>query len=240
MNVKNLKKSLREKEFRKQQLVANWCSYLNSHRKIDLYRKDNIEKADVNSLAQIIGKNDINSFFSNNTIVETTSIFVDKLFNDFLKAWKSNLKREDLKFLIGLGNDDFINGFEKYINFNIEVFYDYDILAYELISDIGIFKEKALKYINKNSLDEILSRSSDIESGYIGIIINGSDVIKNLRRKETHVTSSKLIVGLLDMAHRAGFYRSFYSKKPLKLKFGRFFIDEGEIGGLFGKVEWKH
>ncbi len=155
--------------------------------------------------------------------------------------------------------DEFRFAFEEHLNYNVEVFFDYDVLLREKESyEVGYdgvnnfidpdipesieFQKKSLNYITPKQLETILANSWG-GVGYFGIIINAMDILEAIREDKKTVSSSQLVIGVHDALSGSGYYTQVNLPRgesfTMKMDGARLDYGSYSIGDVFGGVDWK-
>lgn len=169
-----------------------------------------------------------------------------------------------------IGDEEmFREEFENYVLWNIEKLFDFPVLLMDSVTyEVGFngasneidetvaeqkeFKDKALKIVTEKQFDEILANSWD-GSGFFGIIINGSDIIKAIKNGDIVVKSSEVVVGIHDGFNGSGYFKRVNvariqnvgedcGDKEYGIVLARSEFDWGRysLGAVFGDVEWRY
>jgi hypothetical protein len=177
-------------------------------------------------------------------------------FRDFLS---SNSVDED----IIKDEERFREEFESLVLWNVEKLFDFPVLlkeakTYEVdyngahneinesVQEQILFKSKALKLITEEQFNEVLMNSWD-GSGFFGIIISGSDIIKAIKGKNNIVSSSEVIVGIHDGFNGSGYFKRVDISKDCDNKEYGINLDNAELdygryclGSVFGSHGWEY
>jgi hypothetical protein len=170
-----------------------------------------------------------------------------------------------------IGDEErFREEFECYIIWNIEKLFDFPVLlmeekTYEIefnginneINDAVLeqkeFKDKVLKFITEEQFNEILINSWD-GSGFFGIIISGSDIIKAMKGGNNIVGSSEVVVGIHDGFNGSGYFKrvnishirdsvdKICRDREYGIAIDKARLDWGKygLGAVYGNVEWRY
>jgi hypothetical protein len=169
-----------------------------------------------------------------------------------------------------IGDEEkFREEFECYIIWNIEKLFDFPVLLMdEKTYEIGFngvnneinenvleqkeFKDKALKFITEEQFNEILTNSWD-GSGFFGIMISGSDIIKAMKGNNNIVGSSEVVVGIHDGFNGSGYFKRVNISHIIDIDKichdgeYRIAIDKAQLdwgryslGAVYGDVEWRY
>jgi hypothetical protein len=103
-----------------------------------------------------------------------------------------------------------------------------------------------LKLITEEQFNEVLMNSWD-GSGFFGIIISGSDIIKAIKGKNNIVSSSEVIVGIHDGFNGSGYFKRVDISKDCDNKEYGINLDNAELdygryclGSVFGSHGWEY
>jgi hypothetical protein len=170
-----------------------------------------------------------------------------------------------------IGDEErFREEFECYIIWNIEKLFDFPVLlmdekTYEIdyngsnneinetVLEQKEFKDKALKFITEEQFNEILTNSWD-GSGFFGIIISGSDIIKAMKSDNNIVGSSEVVVGIHDGFNGSGYFKrvnishiidsidKICHDREYGIAIDKAQLDWGKysLGAVYGDVEWRY
>ncbi len=182
----------------------------------------------------------------------------------FKSTFRAFLNDESIAEDIIEDEERFREEFDGYIHWNIEKLFDFPVLLiaskkYEIeyygmnneinesVPEQKEFKDKALKFITEEQLKEILINSWD-GSGFFGIIINGSDIIKAIDDNKNVVSSREIVIGIYDGFNGSGYFKRVSigktdkdcDSREYKIVLNKSELDLGDysLGAIFGNVEW--
>jgi hypothetical protein len=253
-----------ESDISMERLFEKWVIYLQKldtfHKGFDVFTNES-DKLAVRELREIIrGGSDalegkVDELRDNNEDIEY------QMFKSTFRAFLSdNSVSEDV-----VGNEEkFREEFEAYVHWNIEKLFDFQVLLMdaktydvdyngisnaidESVPEQKEFKDKALKIITEEQLSEMLVNSWD-GSGFFGIIISGSDIIKAIKDKKNVVCGSDMVIGIHDGFNGSGYFKRVNIAnigKDCDSREYRITLDDAELdwgnyslGAVFGNVEW--
>ena len=145
-------------------------------------------------------------------------------------------------------------------NWNYEVLFDFNVLLIDRSAQFDVefegvtsspenvtknadywaFHKQALKYIKGTQFKEILLNCNYPGVGYIGIIVNGSDIIETIQRDYKVISSRNIIVGIHNWGNGSGYYVDGRGEYTMNLKNVEIDSSEYGIGAVYGTSEWKY
>jgi hypothetical protein len=256
---------LTESEKSMEKLFEKWVIYL---QKLDTFHKgfdvftDKSGKLTVRELRDIIrgGSDALEA-----KIDELRDINEDIEYQMYRCTFRDFLSGNSVDEDIIKDEEKFREEFECYVHWNIEKLFDFPVLlkdgkTYEVdynganneinesIPEQKEFKDKALRFINDEQFNEILTNSWD-GSGFFGIIISGNFIIRAIRDNMNVVGNSDMVVGIHDGFNGSGYYKRVDLRKneldkdreygvmlnEAELDWGRY-----SLGSVFGSSEWEY
>lgn len=254
-----------------EKLFERWVLYL---QKLDTFHKgfevftNESEKSNVKELRDIvrcIRNNMDNRDILGEKIDDLRDHNEDITYQMFRSTFRTFLHDEGISE-DNVGNEEkFREEFEGYVRWNIEKLFDFPVLLMEnnryevdfngINNEINVndpeqmkFRNKALEYISEKQLHEILANSWD-GTGFFGLIVNGSDIIRAIKDKKKAVYSNEVIVGIYDGFNGSGYFKRGNAsgdkeniKKEFAIDLDKAELDWGKysLGAVFGNVEWKY
>lgn len=244
-----------DKTFDISKLPDKWVIYL---QKLDTFHKgfyvfsNQSDKLGVNELRHIVN---VGRDALDEKVDELRDCNEDVVYQMFICTFRTFLGDEGVNEDIIKDDEGFREEFEGYIHWNIEKLFDFPVLLMETNKyevkyngirneiDVSVpeqkeFRDKVLKYIAEEQLAEILANTWD-GSGFFGIIINGSDIIRAIRDNKNVVCSNDVVVGIYDGFNGSGYFKKVHAKE-YNIDLDKAELDWGKysLGAVFGNVEW--
>jgi hypothetical protein len=252
-----------ESEKSMEELFEKWVIYL---QKLDTFHKgfnvftSESGKLTVHELMDII-KGGISAL--DEKVDELRNENEDMEYQMYRHTFEAFLSSNSVDEDIIKGEERFREEFECYVRWNVERLFDFPVLlkeanTYEVdyngahneinesVQKQILFKSKALKLITEEQFNEVLMNSWD-GSGFFGIIISGSDIIKAIKDKNNIVSSSEVIVGIHDGFNGSGYFKRVDISKDCDNKEYGINLDNAELdygryclGSVFGSPGWEY
>lgn len=244
-----------------EKLFEKWVIYLQkldvSHKGFEVFA-DKSDKLDIESLRDIIkGGSDVLEEKVDD-LRDINEYAEYHMFKDTLGAF---LCDEGVDENVIDDEEKFREEFESHVLWNIEKLFDFPVLlrdarTYEVkyngvnneidesVQEQKEFKYKALKFISKEQLEEILANSWG-GSGFFGIIISGKDIIEAINEKKRVVSGSEMVIGVHDGFNGSGYFKKVNISKDRDGKVYRIALYKSDLdfgnyslGAVFGDTEW--
>ena len=237
-------------------IMAKWKTHLKG-RTYQVFDYSNRGEGEIESLEEFLKGGQEALYEAESELVDYNFDYTYEMFKNSLNQFvRDELTDDEEKFIDDDPEleDELRFEFGEHLDYNSEIFYDYDVLIFEKMYPVDYdcmetkidwkdsqsvaFRKRALKYITKDEFNSILINAYGGE-GYIAAIVNGTELIIAIRDNKKTV-GGNVVVGVHDWMNGAGKYEESQNYIDLKLKNAS--IDTGNygVGGTFGSADWKH
>ena len=235
--------------------MAKWKTHLKG-RTYQVFDYSNRGEGEIESLEEFLKGGQEALYESESELVDYNFDYTYEMFKNSLNQFvRDELTDDEEKFIDDDPEleDELRFEFGEHLDYNSEIFYDYDVLIFEKMYPVDYdgmetkidwkdsqsvaFRRRALKYITKDEFNSILINAYGGE-GYIAAIVNGTELIEAIRSDKKTV-GGNVVVGVHDWMNGAGMYEE--SQDYIDLKLENASIDSGSygVGGTFGSANWK-
>ena len=237
-------------------IMAKWKTHLKG-RTYQVFDYSNRGEGEIESLEEFLKGGQEALYEAESELVDYNFDYTYEMFKNSLNQFvRDELTDDEEKFIDDDPEleDELRFEFGEHLDYNSEIFYDYDVLIFEKMYPVDYdgmetkidwkdsqsvaFRRRALKYITKDEFNSILINAYGGE-GYIAAIVNGTELIEAIRSDKKTV-GGNVVVGVHDWMNGAGMYEASPAYIDLKLKDAMIDTGSYSVGGTFGSTDWKY